>query len=124
MPKCEACYIPYSKEITCPNCGNEENKECDFIDLAAKSLDFNMACFESYIPGAWYTGCYSDHILSLLFNIFEAYRTENEQNLDFAAFAKNSVDAIKFGKQEYAHQHLMQITTAVYKKLKEDNKIS
>jgi len=123
-PKCEAYYIPFSKEVSCPNCGDQQNKENDFIDLAVASLEFNMVEFQSYVPGAWYTGCYSDHVLSLVFDLFELHRTQNKDNVSFESFANKYIDEMEFGDQEYGRNYLRQIVAAVWDKMKDKKTIN
>ena len=116
-PACAAFYIPYSKDINCPKCGKNEGKECDFIDLAVASLQHNLSHDKSYVPGGWWTGCFSDHVLQLLFNLFESFRVANSEHKSFDEFAKTWIRSVNFEKQEYSRSHVLNIAINVNKKL-------
>ncbi|MCB4791086.1 MAG: hypothetical protein LHV68_04280 [Elusimicrobia bacterium] len=90
-PSCSSFYIPYNKKISCPKCSKQEEKENDFIKIASASLQFNLKKYNSYAPTAWYTGCFSDHVMNLLFGIFEGYR-EKKNEIPFVEFVKEWID--------------------------------
>jgi uncharacterized Zn finger protein (UPF0148 family) len=52
--KCGAFYIPYDKDVPCPNCGLVEKERFDYIPRATESLNFNLKEYGRYIPPAWY----------------------------------------------------------------------
>ena len=83
-PDCGADYIPYDADVICPRCGVLEPECFDFIPKAVESLKFNKAD-GSYLPAAWYVGNISDHILQLLFYLFDAY--EESGRGEFQQFA-------------------------------------
>ena len=58
-PKCKARYVPYKPGIKCPKCGYDEDitKNTDYIETLIDGLNLNMKKGNSYLPGAWYTGC-------------------------------------------------------------------
>lgn len=114
-PQCNALYVPYSKEVCCPKCGKCEEKDSDFIRLAISSIRFNRQEFQSYVPDAWYTGCFSDHILQLLFHIFEAYRLSQDSSVEFKSFVERWISKVDFGEHDYTRQHLLNAALDVYK---------
>jgi len=59
--------------MSCPNCGEKEQLECDFIDLAARSLTANLIECKSYIPYGWSALSFSDQVLLHMFTLFEQY---------------------------------------------------
>lgn len=120
--QCEAFYIPYDATIDCPNCGAKTPATdvfASFIERAADSARFNLRSNDSYIPGAWYIGSYGDHILSLLFRILEIHRTQ-EAAQSFAEVARQCVDDMQWGDQQYARDHIYQIALKVHEQLEQD----
>lgn len=77
---CDVLYIPYNINMSCPKCGEKEQLECDFIDLAVRSLNINLRQFKLYIPPAWSVISFSDDILLRLFIIFEMYKNVKDLN--------------------------------------------
>lgn len=77
-PKCAAYYIPYDEVVPCPQCGLIVKDRFDYIEQAAVSMRFNKreGSYIPSIPSAWLVGSLGDHILSLLFLIFDAYEDE------------------------------------------------
>jgi hypothetical protein len=69
-PKCEAYYIPYD-DVPCPRCGLVETERYDFIPIALASVRWNIEMYGFYVPGAWFVGGLGDHLLLILFHIFE-----------------------------------------------------
>jgi hypothetical protein len=105
-PNCEAFYIPYDNEIPCPRCGLVETERFDFISEATASLQFNKAN-GSYTPGAWYVSSLGDHILMVLFPLFDAY--EEPLHGDFLKFAADWHSKMDWGDQGYLGEHILRI---------------
>lgn len=118
--KCKANYIPYSEEICCPSCGYKGQKTFDYIGEAVESLKFNKAD-GSYKPGAWLTTSFGDHILSILFPIFDGFDklSTNDYN-QFSLYAKEKLDKMDWTSVEYLKEHVHQIAVLIYKGLMED----
>ena len=112
--KCGAFYIPYD-EVPCPNCGLIESERFDFIPQAADSAMFNLEEYQSYVPPAWWTGSYGDHILSLLFSILEQQREEPDK--PFPSIARSFVDEVEWGDQGYGKEHLYNIAIRVHEQI-------
>ncbi len=77
---CDALYIPYNINMSCPNCGAKEHLECDFIDLAARSITINLNQHGSCIPPAWSVLSFSDDVLLRLFVAFEDCKKVKDLN--------------------------------------------
>src|SRR5262245_55607438 len=82
---CGAYYIPYDIDVPCPKCGIIERARFDYIPQAVASMQVNKESGGAYTPGAWWVGSLGDHILSLLFGLFDAYEAQRGQ-VAFEAF--------------------------------------
>ena len=116
--KCGAHYIPYDKVVPCPKCGLVESNRFDYIKQAVDSLRFNKYG-GSYTPTAWYVGSLGDHILNLLFPLFDAY--EEELPADFAAFAQERLLLMNWGNQKYLRCHILEIAIRLKKELAKES---
>jgi len=114
-PKCEAFYIPYDDRIPCPNCGLIESERIDYIEQATNSMQFNKADGR-YTPGAWYVGSLGDHVLNLLFPLFDAY--DEEKPDDFEAFAASFLGQMGWDDQLYLEKHILGIAVRLNETLK------
>ena len=113
-PTCEAFYIPYDDQIPCPKCGLIESERFDYIEQAADSMRFNKAD-GTYTPGGWYVGSLGDHILKILFPLFDAY--EDNDSGDFQMFAANWLGEMKWGDQHYLEKHILGIAVRLHETL-------
>ncbi len=69
--KCEAYYIPYDKDIVCPNCGvNEEEVAEDIISTIVSSANYQKRMFGIYTPIAWWTGLHPIFLIQLFDTYF------------------------------------------------------
>jgi hypothetical protein len=114
-PQCEAFYIPYDQAIPCPRCGVVEAERFDYIPQAAASMQYNLEAGGSYTPGAWWVGSLGDHILSILFSLFDAYRQQPQTN--FADFARNTLSSMRWGDQAYLEGHIVGIAVRIHQEL-------
>ncbi|RMF94709.1 MAG: TFIIB-type zinc ribbon-containing protein [Candidatus Schekmanbacteria bacterium] len=115
-PNCDAYYIPYSKDILCPKCGSKSEEIFDYITEALNSMHFNLEAYGKFTPPAWYVGSLGDHILSLLFPIFDHY--ENHPNgKSFELVSKNILESMNWADQLYLLPHVHQIALEIYGKL-------
>jgi hypothetical protein len=117
-PKCQVFYIPYDDQVPCPNCGLIELERIDYIEQAADSMRFNKVD-GSYTPGAWYVGSLGDHILMLLFPLFDAYEEEHPD--DFQVFATDRIGKMDWGDQLYLKDHVFGIAVRLHETLKLDD---
>jgi hypothetical protein len=115
--KCQAYYIPYEKNVPCPNCGFLEDERFDYIPQALASLKYNLETEGSYLPAGWWVGSLGDHILFILFKLFEQFKTQKEQ-ADFATFAKDALEKIDWGSQTYLKKHIHSIALRIYEEIK------
>lgn len=73
-PKCDALYIPYEKNLSCPSCKvipiGISGEYLKFIDELIISLRVNKLSCGEYLPGAWYSGSFSESIQPVFFKIF------------------------------------------------------
>jgi len=110
-PQCQAYYIPYDAQVPCPKCGLVEKERFDFIEQAAESMRFNISN-GSYTPAAWWIGSFGDHILSLLFPLFDAY--EEDRPADFMVFAADQLGKMDWGDQSYLKEHVLGIAVRLH----------
>lgn len=118
-PRCEAYYIPYDDDVPCPRCGLLEGERFDFIPQAVESMLFNKA-EGSYTPAAWWVGSLADHILRLLFPLFDAFDEEKPE--DFRAFATEWFDQMEWGDQQYLKNHVLGIAVRIHEVLYQEGK--
>ena len=111
---CGADYIPYDAEVACPICGKIESERFDFVPEVVESLMFNKAG-GSYLPAAWYIGDISDHILHLLFHLFDAYEKSGIDN--FRQFAMSWLPKLDWEDQEYICQYVLELAVRVHEEL-------
>jgi len=111
-PQCSAFYIPFDQDVPCPNCGAVEAERFDYVPQAAASLRYNLETQGSYVPAAWWVGSLGDHLLHLLFSVFEQYR--KQEAVDFSEFASIYLSSLKWGDQPYLRQHVLDIALRVY----------
>jgi len=112
-PRCGAFYIPYDEAVPCPNCGEIEEERLDYIPRVVASLEYNMKMTGSYMPAAWWVGSLGDHILYVLFQLFDRYRKEGAGG-DFGAFADDVLAAYQWGEQKYMMRHIYMIAVRVH----------
>jgi hypothetical protein len=109
---CQAYYIPYDADVPCPRCGLVEEERFDYIPQAAQSMRYNRMDGGSYTPGAWWVGSLGDHILMLLFGMFDAYEAVRDE-APFEQFLDQRLAQMQFGDQEYLRAHLRGIALRV-----------
>ena len=108
--KCGVSFIPFRKDgFKCPKCGTKTDKYYKYIPKAAESICFNLAAYQSIIPGAWGVFSFGDHVLILLFQIFESYRVKKSRTKNFEEHLDKKLEKMKFGDQEYLKGHLREI---------------
>lgn len=112
--KCGAFYIPY-EDVVCPNCGFKEEERFDFIPQAVDSLLFNLDRYGSFFPPAWAVTSLADHILRILFIIFEGFRESEES--DFSLYTKQLLEGGDWGDQLYMKEHIFGIALRVKEEL-------
>ena len=118
---CGTLYIPYNINISCPICGNKEHLECDFIDLAVRSIMINLREHGSCIPPAWCIHSFSDDLLLWLLIIFEMYKTVKDVD-KFRLCVRNEIKKNK-KVPSYLKKHFIVIAIfvkAVLEKRKND----
>lgn len=112
---CQAYYIPYDTDVPCPRCGLVEEERFDYIPQAVASMRFNKSG-GTYTPGAWWVGSLGDHLLMLLFGLFDSYEAQQGQAA-FESFLDNALQRMEWGDQEYMREHLQGIALRVREEL-------
>jgi hypothetical protein len=108
---CSAFYIPYDA-VPCPRCGLVEAERFDYIPQATASLRINKESCGSYTPPAWWVGSLGDHILSLLFGLFDGYEAQG-QGQSFEGYVTERLAAMRWGDQEYLRDHVRDISLRI-----------
>jgi hypothetical protein len=114
---CKAYYIPYDTDVPCPRCGKVEIERFDYIPQAAASMRVNKSSSGTYTPGAWWVGSLGDHILMLLFGIFDAYEAQQQGGAPFEQFLEQRLAQMQWGDQAYLGAHLRGIALRVRQEL-------
>lgn len=115
--QCEGCgayYIPY-EEVVCPNCGLKEEERFDFIPQAVASILYNLDNYDSFFPPAWVVTSLADHILRILFILFEGFR--QSEGSDFSLYARQLLEGGDWGEQFYLKDHIFGIALRVKEEL-------
>jgi hypothetical protein len=108
---CGAFYIPYDKEVPCPRCGLVEDERFDYIPQAVASMRINKAR-GSYTPPVWWVGSLGDHLLLVLFGLFDRYEAR-AGGAGFEAFLDEDLGAVDWGDQGYLRDHVRGIALRV-----------
>jgi hypothetical protein len=108
---CEAYYIPYD-QVPCPRCGTVEEERFDYIPQAVDSMQYNKEGGGHYTPGAWWVGSLGDHILSVLFGLFDGYDSSGTTQ-SFHDYLVEQLGALQWGDQEYLRDHIRDIALRV-----------
>ena len=112
---CGALYIPFDADIVCPKCGLDESEVFDYIPQAVESMKFNKLDGK-YRPGVWMVESLGDHILMILFDLFDEFESE-QKNEEFSLFARNNLSQMDWGDQEYLEKHVLEIAIRIYPEL-------
>lgn len=113
--QCSAFYIPFEENVHCPQCGKLENETFDFIPRAVDSLNFNKTKWGSFTPSAWWVGSFGDHVLNILFTLFDDYDQSGRE--DFDEFASDHLSELDWGEQTYLEEHIKSISKLIYPNL-------
>jgi hypothetical protein len=92
--------------LACPGCSQPAADSFDFLPQAVASLRFNLRQYGKYLPAAWYVGSLGDHVLQLLFVVFEGARTEGKTGADFEAYLDAKLAGMDWGPQDYLQAHI------------------
>lgn len=112
-PQCAAYYIPFDKDLPCPRCGLVEEERYDFIPTAVCSVRWNIEMYGSYVPGAWFVGGLGDHLLLMVFYIFERWRKQPERGFP-PAIEEELSSRGDWGDQAYLKTHIGLLARRIY----------
>src|SRR5271165_439406 len=113
-PQCAAYYIPFDEAVPCPRCGLVEQERYDFIPIAVSSVRWNIEMYGSYVPGAWFVGGLGDHLLLIVFYIFE--RCSKQPERGFAAAVEEELSSRgDWGDQAYLKSHITLLAQRIYR---------
>ena len=110
--KCEAYYIPYEKDIVCPNCGFNEEEIYNIIPQLAHSANYQMDIHSCYSPIAWWIGSFGDHVALLIFKVLDEFYIQKEKK--FEDVALDYFNNRKWGDQLYIKNHIRDLSYKVY----------
>lgn len=111
-PQCAAYYIPFDDAVPCPRCGLVEEERYDFIPTAVASVRWNIDMYRSYVPGAWYIGGLSDHLLLIVFYIFDRWSKQPDRG--FAIAVEDQLSSRDWGEQAYLKSHIASMALRIY----------
>jgi hypothetical protein len=118
-PQCAAFYIPYDQDVPCPKCGQVEEERFDYIPQAVASMQFNKKSGRSYTPGAWWVGSLGDHILSILFGLFDGLPAGTD-TAELDSYLAERLGRVQWGDQEYLRDHVHAIALRIGEELQGD----
>jgi hypothetical protein len=75
-------------------------------------MQVNKESGGTYTPGAWWVGSLGDHILSMLFGLFDAYEAQQGQ-VAFEPFVDAALGGMQWGDQDYLRVHIRGIALQV-----------
>ena len=78
-------------------------------------MRFNKIEGGSYVPTAWATTSFGDHILTLLFSLYFSYEYYKPTN--FREFAESHLSETNWGDTEYLKDHVFGIALRVHEEL-------
>lgn len=121
-PSCDALYIPYKVDLSCPNCGrvssNINQEYLNFIDELIVSLRVNKIKNGKYLPKAWSVECFSEYIQHVIFYMFDDLDKNKKDTVK--TFVNKYLDPIDLGKNTiYRKDHVRSIFFEVYSRKKE-----
>lgn len=121
-PNCNALYIPYEENMSCPKCKKVDNnipKEyLEFIDKMIASLRVNKIDGGMFIPLGWYMGSFTDSVQDIIFHIFYAW--DKKRPRDGELFITNYVNTLECDKEElYIKGYINSIALEIYARRKE-----
>lgn len=119
--KCKAFYIPYEKDIVCPNCGLNEDDIYDIVPQLAHSANYQIDTMGFYTPIAWWTGSFGDYVALIIFQILDAYYNQEDEK-EFQEVALDYCNNRTWGKQLYMKNHICNLSHKVYLALRENKK--
>jgi len=112
-PRCAAYYIPFDQDVPCPRCGVVEEERYDFIPTAVGSVKWNIEIDGSYVPGAWFVGGLGDHLLLIVFTIFERWNKQQERGFP-AAVEEELSSRGDWGDQTYLKPHIALLARRIH----------
>ena len=113
--QCGAYFLPYDEDVSCPRCQSPAKKIIPYIERAAESLAFNKQKYGQYTPMGWWVGSLGDHILSVLFGLFDSY--EKSAEAEFGKFSEQYLSEVEWRDQEYLQNHIQSIAHEVHRRL-------
>jgi len=118
-PQCAAYYIPFDEDVPCPRCSLVEKDRHDFVPLAVASVRWNIDMYGSYVPGAWFVGGLGDHLLLIVFHIFQRWSKQQEQAFA-AAIEEELASRGDWGDQAYLKPHIALLAQRIYDEMQKD----
>ena len=86
--------------------------------MAVLSARFNEQNYGSYIPPAWGTGSFADHLLMLVFQVLDYYES-GPMGWAFSEAASAAVGQMDWGDQDYLERYVHSVACRVYEGLTE-----
>ncbi|MCX6722032.1 MAG: hypothetical protein NTY04_02495 [Candidatus Staskawiczbacteria bacterium] len=113
--KCSASYIPFKKDFKCPKCGEPIAEFYDFIPETIDAMKCHWEMFGSYTPPMWFSGPFSDYVLTDIFNVFDAIEDSNPA--DPEEFIKDLFAKAEYD-EEYQRKHIEEMALLIYQDYK------
>jgi hypothetical protein len=125
--KCSGFYIPFNKDIVCPNCGHPADTEnyFDYIDNVASSMKAHKFQYGSFMPPAFYCdGSLAANIQSNCLNIFDLLEVVKPK--DEKTWLSNVVtERFEFSDEDkYLAKHITDAVLSLYGLYQKQNKFA
>lgn len=92
--KCNAVFVPFKKDIACPNCGrlipNDFDMDFNFIPDTIDAMLYHKQRYGHYSPDGWYMGSITEQIMSVVFDAFDLL--EQDKPKDQKEYLTNWLD--------------------------------
>ena len=113
--KCKAFYIPYEKDIVCPNCGLNEKEIYDIVPEIVGSAEYHKVTTGSYTPLAFFISSLGDRISLQIYRVLDAFYKQDKKN--FQEFSKDYFNNMEWKEHLYMKNHLCDLSYKVFLEL-------
>jgi hypothetical protein len=117
-PACGAHFVPYETGVACPRCAKPSDQVFDFVTPAIDSMLANKKKLGRYVPRGWYINGIADHVLHILFYLFDEHEAD-QPDRDIAAFAAEYLELLDWEDEGYLRGHVHAIAVKLGQRLQD-----